>query len=173
MHLSAWIRPKHRFGEPSVFGDCFGDFLIQIGVLQMDKYSEPTPHSSSTSEWEVFGAFCDWTVFSARLPPASHFMSSSWSSCCKGLKMRKQVQFYIESCSQIVSKWRFLQILMTGQFVSGCSDIDTVKEPIARYEKVSGAKINLEKGEGQWFRAWKSDNPLPGLFCWSDSPDLQ
>ena len=62
-------------------------------------------------------------------------------------------------------------------------DLVEVKEALARYERILGAKINLEKREGLQLKVWKGGTPLPDPFCWSDSrvhifrvwfrPDLQ
>ena len=49
-------------------------------------------------------------------------------------------------------------------------DILVVKEAVARYEKVAGAKVNFDKGEGLRLGAWRGSVPLPGPFRWSDGP---
>ena len=43
-----------------------------------------------------------------------------------------------------------------------------VKEAVAGYEKVAGAKVNFDKSEGLRLGAWKGGIPLPGPFRWSD-----
>ena len=55
-------------------------------------------------------------------------------------------------------------------FVSGRWDIVAVKEAVARYEKVAGAKVNFDKSEGLRLGAWRGSVPLPGPFRWSDGP---
>ena len=45
-----------------------------------------------------------------------------------------------------------------------------VKETVARYEKVAGAKVNFDKSEGLRLGAWRGSVPLPGPFRWSDGP---
>ena len=53
-------------------------------------------------------------------------------------------------------------------FVSGRRDIVAVKEAVARYEKIAGAKANFDKSEGLRLGAWTGSVPLPGPFRWSD-----
>ena len=55
-------------------------------------------------------------------------------------------------------------------FVSRRRDILAVKEAVARYEKVAGAKVNFDKSKGFRLGAWRGSVPLPGPFRWSDSP---
>ena len=55
-------------------------------------------------------------------------------------------------------------------FVSRRRDILAVKEAVASYEKVAGAKVNFDKSEGLWLGAWRGSVPLPGPFRWSDGP---
>ena len=55
-------------------------------------------------------------------------------------------------------------------FVSRRRDIVAVKEAVARYEKVAGAKVNFDKSEGLRLGAWRGSVPLPGPFRWSDGP---
>ena len=53
-------------------------------------------------------------------------------------------------------------------FVSWRRDIVAVKEAVARYEKVAGAKVNFDKSEGLLLDAWRGSVPQPGSFRWSD-----
>ena len=55
-------------------------------------------------------------------------------------------------------------------FVSRRRDIVAVKEAVARYEKVAGAKVNFDKSEGLRLGAWRGSVPLPGPFRWSEGP---
>jgi len=55
-------------------------------------------------------------------------------------------------------------------FVSSVSEIVAVNKVLARYEKITGAKINLEKSEGLRLGAWAGSANLPGPFRWSDGP---
>ena len=41
---------------------------------------------------------------------------------------------------------------------------------IAKYERISGAKINFEKSEGLRLGPWRGDVSLPESFRWSDEP---
>ena len=54
--------------------------------------------------------------------------------------------------------------------VSSVSEIVAVKEALARYEQITGAKINLEKSKGLRLGAWTGSDKLPGPFRWSDGP---
>ena len=45
-----------------------------------------------------------------------------------------------------------------------------MKEAVARYEKVAGAKVNFDKSEGLRLGAWRGSVPLPGPIFWSDGP---
>ena len=49
-------------------------------------------------------------------------------------------------------------------FVSRRRDIVAVKEAVARYEKVAGAKVNFDKSESLRLGAWRGSVPLPGPF---------
>ena len=49
-------------------------------------------------------------------------------------------------------------------FVFRRRDILAVKEAVARYEKVAGAKVNFDKSEGMRLGAWRGSVPLPGPF---------
>ena len=49
-------------------------------------------------------------------------------------------------------------------------DIVAVKEAVAKYEKVAGAKVKFDKSEGLQLGPWRGSVPLPGPFCWSDGP---
>ena len=49
-------------------------------------------------------------------------------------------------------------------FVSHRLDIKTVKKAVARYEQITGPKINFDKSEGLWLGAWRSGVPLPEPF---------
>ena len=55
-------------------------------------------------------------------------------------------------------------------FVSRRRDILAMKEAVASYKKVAGAKVNFDKSEGLRLGAWRSSVPLPRPFHWSDSP---
>ena len=55
-------------------------------------------------------------------------------------------------------------------FVSRRRDILAVKEVVASYKNVAGAKVNFDKSEGLWLGAWRGSVPLPGPFRWSDGP---
>ena len=55
-------------------------------------------------------------------------------------------------------------------FVSRRRDIVSVKEAVAKYEKVAGAKVNFDKSEGLRLGDWRGSVLLPGPFCWSDGP---
>ena len=55
-------------------------------------------------------------------------------------------------------------------FVSRGEDIVAVKEALARYEFVTGAKINCEKSEGVRLGLWRSASPLPGPFSLGNGP---
>ena len=55
-------------------------------------------------------------------------------------------------------------------FVSGRRDIVVVKEAVARYKKVAGAKDNFDKNKVLRLGAWRGSVPLPGPFRWSDGP---
>ena len=57
-------------------------------------------------------------------------------------------------------------------FVSRRRDIVAVKEAVARYEKVAGAKVNFDKSEGLRLGAWRDSVPLPGPFHWSYGPGV-
>ena len=45
-----------------------------------------------------------------------------------------------------------------------------MKEAVARYEKVAGAKVNFDKSEGLRLGSWWGSVSLPGPFRWSDGP---
>ena len=45
-----------------------------------------------------------------------------------------------------------------------------MKEAVARYKKVAGAKVNFDKSEGLRLGAWRGSVPLPEPFRWSDGP---
>ena len=49
-------------------------------------------------------------------------------------------------------------------FMSRRLDIVAVKEAVARYEKVEGAKVNFDKSEGLRLGAWRGSIPLLGPF---------
>ena len=55
-------------------------------------------------------------------------------------------------------------------FVSHRQDIEAVKEAVAEYERIAGAKVNFDKSEGLRLGAWRGSNTLPGPFHWSDGP---
>ena len=55
-------------------------------------------------------------------------------------------------------------------FVSCRRDIKAVHKAVARYEKVTGAKINRGKSKGLRLGAWRGSVPLPGPFSWTDGP---
>ena len=54
--------------------------------------------------------------------------------------------------------------------VSRRRNILAVKEAVARYKKVAGAKVNFDKSEGLRLGAWRGCVPLPGPIRWSDGP---
>ena len=55
-------------------------------------------------------------------------------------------------------------------FVSCRLDIKPVKNAVAKYEQIEGAKINFVKSEGLRLGAWRGGVPLSGTFRWSDGP---
>ena len=55
-------------------------------------------------------------------------------------------------------------------FVSRRQDIVAVKEAVARYEKVAGAKVHIDKTEGLRLGSRRGSVPLPGPFRWSAGP---
>ena len=44
-------------------------------------------------------------------------------------------------------------------------DIEAVKQVLSEYEKVPGAKINMEKSEGLQLGPWTGGVSLSDLFC--------
>ena len=55
-------------------------------------------------------------------------------------------------------------------FVSRRRDIEVVLKQLERYEKITGAKINLSKSKGLRLGAWRGRESLPGPFKWTDGP---
>ena len=55
-------------------------------------------------------------------------------------------------------------------FVSSKKNIEVVRKQLERYEKVTGAKINLGKSKGLRLGAWRGLESLPGPFSWTDGP---
>ena len=98
-------------------------------------------------------------------------MSLLWSPCSEGLgiggarpalhgilltgSIRAEISVFTDDITVFVSRHR---------------DILAVKEAIARYEMVAGAKVNFDKSEGLRLGAWRGSVPLPVTFRWSDDP---
>ena len=45
-----------------------------------------------------------------------------------------------------------------------------MKKAVSEYERIAGAKVNLDKSEGLRLGAWRGSDTLPGPFRWSDGP---